>query len=210
MSAHRHRWRVYESPIGPLTLLAGEAGLAGLRFPGKGGRLQQDDQSPGGLTDAVEQLEAYFAGARRGFELDLGLRGSDFQRSVWAELRRIPYGSTVSYAELAEAVGRPEVVRAVGAAVGQTPVPIVVPCHRVIGSDGSLTGYGGGLQRKAALLDLEARVAAGGSPEPAWAFRQQQLAPLWCIQAPARVRSPKWPTTTSRSAPPARASSGSP
>jgi len=169
-------WTVYESPIGPLTFIAGETGLAGLRFPGRNGDLLEADRRPEAFAEPLAQLEQYFAGTRTSFELPLELRGTEFQRSVWEQLRRIPFGETVSYSELARRVGRLEQVRAVAASVGRTPVPIIVPCHRVIGADGSLTGYGGGLQRKAALLDLEARVAAGGAPEPAWAFRQMTLA----------------------------------
>jgi methylated-DNA-[protein]-cysteine S-methyltransferase len=124
------------------------------------------------MADAAGQLEAYFAGERRAFDLPLELAGTPFQRSVWAELRQVPYGATVTYTELAGRVGRPDVVRAVGAAVGRTPVPIVVPCHRVLGADGGLTGYRGGLHRKRALLDLERRGLEGLGPEPAGAPRQ--------------------------------------
>jgi methylated-DNA-[protein]-cysteine S-methyltransferase len=169
-------WDVYESPLGPLTLEAGPHGLTGLSFPGAGGAGRDEGRrDPPALAEAAAQLDAYFAGERRAFDLALDLRGTPFQRRVWAQLRRLPYGATVTYTELAAAVGRPDVVRAVAAAVGRTPVPIVVPCHRVLGAGGALTGYGGGLQRKAALLDLEARVAAGLRPEPAWALRQLAL-----------------------------------
>src|SRR4051812_44395401 len=141
-----------DSPIGPLTLRATARGLSALRFgavPGGGGDATV-------LAAARRQLDEYFAGARSGFDLPVDLAGTDFQLAVWARLREIPYGATVSYGALAARVGRADVVRAVAAAVGRTPVPIVVPCHRVIGADGSLTGYGGGLPRKRALLDLEA------------------------------------------------------
>jgi methylated-DNA-[protein]-cysteine S-methyltransferase len=168
-------WTVYESPLGPLTLLAGGSGLAGLRFPGRAGRLDEADHRPGAFRAALAQLEQYFAGDRCAFDLALDLGGTPFQRRVWERLSQIPYGATISYSALARAVGRPDVVRAVGAAVGRTPVPIVVPCHRAVAADGALTGYGGGLQRKQALLDLEARGAAGLAPEPAWAFRQLSL-----------------------------------
>src|SRR5215211_1552021 len=165
-------WDVYESPLGPLTLFTGPRGLSGLAFPGRTLALDERDRDPTALAHLAAQLEAYFAGERRAFDLPLDLAGTPFQRRVWAELRQIPYGATVSYSELAERVGRPDVVRAVAAAVGRTPVPIVVPCHRVVGADGSLTGYGGGLQRKRALLDLERRVT-DGDPLPAGAaFRQ--------------------------------------
>ena len=169
-------WDVYESPLGPLTIEAGPFGLTSLSFPGAGGaRRDEGRRDPVALAGAVAQLDAYFAGERRAFDLPLDLHGTPFQRRVWAELQRLPYGATVTYSELAAAAGRPDIVRAVAAAVGRTPVPIVVPCHRVLGAGGALTGYGGGLQRKAALLDLEARVAAGLQPEPAWALRQLAL-----------------------------------
>jgi methylated-DNA-[protein]-cysteine S-methyltransferase len=168
-------WDVYESPLGPLTIEAGPRGLTALSFPGRGGARDERRRDPPALADAVAQLDAFFAGERQAFDLALDLRGTPFQRRVWAALRDLPFATTATYTELAAAVGRPDVVRAVAAAVGRTPVPIVVPCHRVVGAGGALTGYGGGLQRKAALLDLEARVAAGLAPEPAWALRQLAL-----------------------------------
>jgi methylated-DNA-[protein]-cysteine S-methyltransferase len=168
-------WDVHESPLGPLTLLATDRGLGGLAFPGRAHGLDERDRDRAALASAAEQLEAYFAGERRAFDVPLDLHGTPFQQRVWAELRRIPYGETVTYSELAGRVGRPDVVRAVAACVGRTPVPIVVPCHRVLGADGSLTGYGGGLQRKRALLDLERRLS-DGDPAPAGAaFRQLAL-----------------------------------
>jgi methylated-DNA-[protein]-cysteine S-methyltransferase len=168
-------WHVHESPLGPLTIEAGPRGLTSLSFPGRGGARDERRRDAAALAGTTAQLEAYFRGERRAFDLALDLAGTPFQQRVWAELRTIPYGTTVTYAELAEALGRADVVRAVAAAVGRTPVPIVVPCHRVVGAGGALTGYGGGLRRKAALLDLEGRVAAGRAPEPAWAFRQLAL-----------------------------------
>jgi methylated-DNA-[protein]-cysteine S-methyltransferase len=156
MLRSRASWTTYESPIGRLTLRGGPEALAAIHFPGRVGRLGEEARDDAALADAVRQLEEYFAGRRREFDLPLALDGTPFERAVWDELRRIPYGSTVSYAAVARAIGRPEEFRAVGAAVGRTPTPIVVPCHRVAGSDGSLTGYGGGLERKRALLDLEA------------------------------------------------------
>jgi methylated-DNA-[protein]-cysteine S-methyltransferase len=168
-------WTVHESPLGPLTLRGGASGLAALEFPGRGEPRAEGDHDPACFADATRQLDEYFAGRRRRFELPLDLPGTPFQRAVWDRLLQIPYGTTISYAALAASIGRPDRVRAVGGAVGRTPVPIVVPCHRVVGSDGALTGYGGGLQRKAALLDLERRGAAGEAPQPAWAFRQLAL-----------------------------------
>jgi methylated-DNA-[protein]-cysteine S-methyltransferase len=150
-------WSTYESPIGPLTLVAGDGMLRQICFPdeppGLGPELRDDER----LAESRRQLEQYFAGARTSFELSLELAGSDFQRAVWAQLLNVPFGATVSYGELARRVGlqAPEAARDVGSAVGQTPVPIVVPCHRVVAADGSLTGYRGGLERKQALLDLE-------------------------------------------------------
>jgi methylated-DNA-[protein]-cysteine S-methyltransferase len=169
------RWARYESPLGPLTLVADESRLRQLRFPGRGGGLSEDRHSPEAFAAPLEQLRQYFAGERQVFELPLELVGSSFQRQVWAQLLEIPYGTTISYKELAQRVGRPGEAREVGTAVGRTPTPILVPCHRVIASNGDLTGYGGGLPRKRALLDLEASVAAGRPPEPAWEFRQLSI-----------------------------------
>jgi methylated-DNA-[protein]-cysteine S-methyltransferase len=113
---------------------------------------ERDDD---GLAAVVDQLEAYFAGSRETFDVPLDLQGTDFQRRVWAGLLEIPYGETMSYGELARRVARPGASRAVGLANGRNPVAIIVPCHRVIGADGTLTGYGGGLDRKVWLLDHE-------------------------------------------------------
>ena len=142
------------SPVGPLLLAVSERGLVALEF-GRG-------KIPAGWVESEEktaacarQLEEYFAGRRRRFDLQLDLRGTDFQKRCWRELLKIPYGETRSYADIARAIGNPAAVRAVGLANGQNPIAIIVPCHRVIGSDGSLTGYGGGLETKRKLLELE-------------------------------------------------------
>lgn len=156
-------WDIYQSPLGPLTLVGGPAGLRELRFPRQGGALDEARRDPAALRVAVAQLEDYFAGRRQRFELSLDLVGTEFRQAVWQALAEIPYGTTRSYGDVARAIGRADRVRAVGAANGRNPVAIIVPCHRVIGADGSLTGYGGGLQRKRALLDLEA-ATAGGQP----------------------------------------------
>ena len=148
-----------ESPIGEL-LLAGESdALAMIGFPK--GAMRRDpgpdwiyNEKP--FAEARRQLDEYFSGERRDFDLPLRLEGSEFQVSVLNALQKIPYGETVSYGEIAKRIGRPKAVRAVGAANGRNPIPIVVPCHRVIGSTGDLTGFGGGLDTKEALLRLEA------------------------------------------------------
>jgi methylated-DNA-[protein]-cysteine S-methyltransferase len=175
-------WTVYESPIGPLTVISGQRGLRGIHFPGRSPLL--DESARVRMPEVAHQLDRYFAGELRAFDLELDLRGRPFERTVWGLLLEIPYGGTTSYGELAERIEpsaypqglepyrRP---RLVGAAVGRTPTPVVVPCHRVIGADGSLTGYGGGLHRKRALLDLERRVAGGLDPDPVWSTRQQAL-----------------------------------
>jgi methylated-DNA-[protein]-cysteine S-methyltransferase len=168
-------WTVYESPLGPLTLVGGDDGLRALYFPGRSGPLDEAGRDERPFADALVQLAQYFAGERRRFDLALALDGTPFQRRVWAALSEIPYGRTTSYGGVADEIGRPDRVRAVGAAVGRTPVPIIVPCHRVIGADGSLTGYGGGLQRKQALLDLESRVRGGVAPPAVWTARQLSL-----------------------------------
>ena len=162
-------WTIYESPVGALTLVGGPRGLIRLCFPGHAGRLDKERHAPGSFADAVAQLEEYFAGRRRGFELDLDLQGTPFQRSVWSQLAAIPYGETRAYGELGRGIGRPDRARAVGAAVGRTPIPIIVPCHRAVGANGALTGYLGGLTVKRGLLDLEAWVSGGrGVPVPSF------------------------------------------
>jgi methylated-DNA-[protein]-cysteine S-methyltransferase len=153
-------WDAVATPIGELTLTAGERGLTGIRFP-PGGRRDPAARSAEALAPARDQLAAYFARDLRRFDLELDLRGGALELAVWERLLATPYGETLTYGELARDVGRPDIVRGVAAMVGRTPIPIVIPCHRVIGAGGALTGYGGGLDRKRALLRLE----AGGSPE---------------------------------------------
>jgi methylated-DNA-[protein]-cysteine S-methyltransferase len=139
------------SPVGPLALtVADDGAVTHVNFGS--GEVSDDPR----FEPLVGQLSEYFAGERTEFDLPLRQHGSDFERSVWAELLRIPYGETASYGEIAARIGRPGMARAVGRANGRNPIAIVCPCHRVIGSDGSLTGYGGGLENKRALLDLEA------------------------------------------------------
>ena len=152
------------SPVGELLLAGSERGLLGLwmqkgavrRTPGKG--WVRDDAA---FTEACAQLDEYFAGERREFDLELDPVGTPFQRRVWRALGEVPYGTTVTYGELAERLGRPRAARAVGAANGLNPISIVIPCHRVIGASGALTGYAGGIERKRTLLGLEA--AGGGT-----------------------------------------------
>jgi methylated-DNA-[protein]-cysteine S-methyltransferase len=156
---------ILPSPIGPLTLVAEAGQLAALYMDAQ--RHRPDEASLGVPGDpdgtpfaaAARQLADYFAGQLTSFDLPLTPSGTPFQRQVWAALRTIPYGQTWSYAQLAEKIGRASAVRAVGLANGKNPIALVIPCHRVIGSDGSLTGYGGGLDRKRFLLDLESRSA---------------------------------------------------
>ncbi|MFE7748876.1 methylated-DNA--[protein]-cysteine S-methyltransferase [Streptomyces sp. NPDC057428] len=149
---------VVDSPYGPLTLVAADGTLCGLYMTGQRHRPPEETfgtPDPGPFGETAGQLEAYFAGELTEFDLPLRLEGTPFQRSVWAELARIPYGETRSYGELAELLGKPGASRAVGLANGKNPVGIIVPCHRVIGASGSLTGYGGGLERKQRLLAFE-------------------------------------------------------
>jgi O-6-methylguanine DNA methyltransferase len=161
----------FTSPVGPLFLAASERGLVALEFearlPGQqtirpnprdlrveSKSLRFEESAPT-MQDYVQQLEEYFAGARRDFSFALDLRGTEFQRACWHALVAIPYGETRTYADIARAVGRPQGFRAVGMANNRNPVAIVVPCHRVIASDGTLCGYGGGLDVKRKLLELE-------------------------------------------------------
>jgi methylated-DNA-[protein]-cysteine S-methyltransferase len=147
------------SPIGPLLLDGTESALQGLHMS-PAGALHGWREAREPFAEAIEQLEQYFAGDRTEFDLALDMRGTPFQKDVWNALLTIPYGETRSYGEIARQIGRPDRARAVGAANGSNPISIVVPCHRVIGSDGSLTGYGGGLDRKRFLLELEAGVGS--------------------------------------------------
>ena len=152
-------YRTIDSPIGPLALAGRGQVLTNLRMvdqtyePDRTNWVPDDRAFP----EAVEQLEAYFAGERTDFDLELSLTGTEFQRRVWQALLTIPYGETRSYGEIAEQIGASGAARAVGLANGRNPIAVIVPCHRVIGASGSLTGYGGGLERKQSLLELERR-----------------------------------------------------
>jgi methylated-DNA-[protein]-cysteine S-methyltransferase len=158
--------RRVDTPLGPVTLAATDRGLAGLWFDGQKHHpgplepvvLREAQDPPPVLAEAARQLAAYFAGLASPFTLPLDPHGTPFQLTVWQALLAIPHGRTCSYAQLAAAAGHPRSVRAVAAAVGRNPVSVIVPCHRVIGSGGSLTGYAGGLERKQALLTLEGAV----------------------------------------------------
>ena len=149
-----------DSPLGRMRITAVNEGLTSISFDGDGYAPPQDpawvrDPSFPALRRAAAQLTAYFAGERRVFELPLAATGTPFQRTVWDAIAAVPAGDTISYAELARRAGHPGSARAAGAATGRNPIAIVVPCHRIIGADGSLTGYAGGLDRKRALLALE-------------------------------------------------------
>jgi methylated-DNA-[protein]-cysteine S-methyltransferase len=147
-----------ESPVGELTLVAEDGRLTGLYFPHHWYRPDPatfGDRDEAGFGEAKRQLAGYFAGRRDRFDLPLDLRGDAFQRRVWERIGRIPYGGTVSYGELARELGDGATAKDVGAAVGRNPLCVIVPCHRVVGKDGSLTGYAGGLARKRFLLRLE-------------------------------------------------------
>jgi methylated-DNA-[protein]-cysteine S-methyltransferase len=154
-------WMTYESPFGPLTLAGRANALSNVYFPGRAPSLAETDRDPVAFTDAATQLEQYFAGERRAFDITLDLVGTTFQLRVWRALQQIPYGETTTYGALARQLGIVAVkdtpaARIVASAIARTPAPIVVPCHRVLAADGSLTGYLGGLHRKQALLELEA------------------------------------------------------
>jgi methylated-DNA-[protein]-cysteine S-methyltransferase len=173
----RLAYHVMSSPVGLLLLVRSERGLRYLdflerrslkrAFAAHGPAVPDAEWVPSllELKPAVDQLESYFCGTTTRFDLPLDLAGTDFQLKTWRALRAIPYGQTRTYGQVAKTLGQPGAARAVGLANHQNPVPIVVPCHRVIGADGSLTGYGGGLPRKRRLLELEARFARlNGSP----------------------------------------------
>jgi len=149
-----------DSPVGPLTLVARDGSLTGLYMHEQRHRPQPEtfgvrDDGAEPFATATRQLAEYFAGTRTAFDLPLAPAGTPFQQRVWAALREIPYGETTSYGELAERIGSPGAARAVGLANGRNPIGIVVPCHRVVGSTGALTGYGGGIETKRRLLDAE-------------------------------------------------------
>ncbi|KMS76877.1 cysteine methyltransferase [Streptomyces viridochromogenes] len=149
---------VIDSPYGPLTLVAEDGVLCGLYMTDQRHRPHEETfgtREESLFGEAEDQLEAYFAGELKEFTLELRLCGTPFQRSVWEQLRKIPYGETRSYGELADALGNSGASRAVGLANGRNPIGIIIPCHRVVGANGSLTGYGGGLDRKRRLLDFE-------------------------------------------------------
>ena len=152
------RYRIVESPIGPLTLAGDGSTLMHLRMTEQSHEPDRSAWAPAGadaFADVVEQLNAYFAGTLTEFDVELELHGTEFQRKVWAALQTIPYGQTRSYGEIAEQIGSPAASRAVGLANGRNPISIIVPCHRVIGAAGSMTGYGGGIDRKKMLIALE-------------------------------------------------------
>lgn len=153
-----------DTPIGELTLVGEDDALAGVYYPGhwtRPDRATFGARADGGVFAAAErQLLEYLAGARTAFTLPIALHGDGFQRRVWERLTEIPYGETITYGEIARELGDPTLARAVGGAVGHNPLSVIVPCHRVVGKDGTLTGYAGGLARKRFLLDLEAAPAA--------------------------------------------------
>lgn len=157
-----HKFKTMPSPVGALTLVASDAGLTAILWendrPGrvKLGALEEAPDHPL-LIEAERQIQDYFAGERTSFSLPLDFRGTDFQKSVWAALLTIPFGETRSYGEIARQIGRPGASRAVGAANGRNPISIIAPCHRVIGTNGALTGFAGGLAAKELLLGIERR-----------------------------------------------------
>lgn len=150
----------FPSPVGELTVIGSESGVRAVLWPNdRPGRVTIDHlvtpDRDGRLDMALDQLEEYFSGARRTFTVPLVVSGTDFQRAVWRRLAEIPYGSTASYGEVATAIGRPSAARAVGAATGLNPISVIIPCHRLVGSTGALTGFAGGLDAKRWLLRHE-------------------------------------------------------
>lgn len=151
-------YHYYDSPIGSLLLAGDDDQLSLLGFPGGSMARRhetdwREDAAP--FTEVIRQLDAYFGGELTQFDLPLAPEGTEFQRQVWSALQEIPFGETWSYGQLAERVGRPKAARAVGAANGVNPIPVIIPCHRVVGANGKLTGFGGGLPTKQYLLSLE-------------------------------------------------------
>ena len=143
----------YRSEIGPFEIVGTDKGIMTIRF--NTDPLVIDNNLPASMTECLRQLEEYFKGRRQKFDVPLLLEGTDFQKAVWRQLKKIPYGQTASYGDVARAIGRPRAFRAVGNANNKNPVPLIIPCHRVIGSDGKLVGFGGGIWCKQWLLDHE-------------------------------------------------------
>ena len=155
-------FRTVSTPLGDITVVANEDGLTNLILPGDDVAIPTDASEGGPFVDAAAtQLTEWFAGNRMSFDVPLAPAGTEFQKSVWTALCDIPFGATASYGDIAKSIGQPMATRAVGAANGRNPLPIIVPCHRVIGASGALTGYAGGLQRKAWLLSHEGVRGAG-------------------------------------------------
>ena len=149
-----------QSPVGPLLLAADDRGLCFISFAASERAVHVQPswkRDPAPFAETIRQLQAYFRGELKEFTVPLAFEGTPFQLSVWKHLLAIPYGKTISYSQLADGIGQPKAVRAVGLANGQNPIPIIIPCHRVIGSNGKLTGYGGGLPIKEKLLALESK-----------------------------------------------------
>ncbi|MEU7850078.1 methylated-DNA--[protein]-cysteine S-methyltransferase [Micromonospora parva] len=152
------RWTVLDAPIGEFSVATDDTSVCGAHF----GRVEAAAEAPDDVLSrqAVDELRAYFAGELTGFTVPVSPpRGSDFERAVWREMTRIPYGQTLTYGEVARLVGDPGAARAVGVACNRNPIPVIVPCHRIVGAGGKLVGFGGGLPRKVKLLELEAGVA---------------------------------------------------
>lgn len=149
---------ILSTPLGNIRISSKEGCLSELRFTNEETDGEILDQV---LLSAKEQLEEYFAGKRKNFDMPIGLGGTDFQRKVWMEVAKIPFGQTTTYMKLSQKLGNPAAIRAVGAAIGANPILVILPCHRILGSDGSLTGYAGGLERKKALLELEGHAFQG-------------------------------------------------
>ena len=145
-----------DSPLGTLLIHGDESGLQRVEF--RDGKITQSENIPVALEQAVFQLNAYFEGKRKSFDLKLNPQGTDFQKRVWFQLAQIPFGKTTSYLQMAKDLGDPKVIRAAASANGKNPIPIIIPCHRVLGSDSSMTGYAGGIWRKKWLLEHESPV----------------------------------------------------
>jgi len=154
-----------ETPVGILLIAGDDGAVECISFPRHGKAAKPEpgwqESQRGAVAEAIRQLREYFAGGRTGFDLPLAPKGTEFQRAVWRQLQDIPYGETISYGDLARRVGNPKAARAVGSANGANPLPIVIPCHRVIAGDGSIGGFGGGLPTKEILLALEQRTSVG-------------------------------------------------